>query len=134
MVAAQVIGNDAAITIAGQSGNFQLNVMLPLVADTLLDSIALVANGARLLADRAIAGLEVRRERVAEVLALNPILVTALSPIIGYERAAAIAKEAYAQGRSVKDVAAERSGLDVSTLERLLDPAQLARGGLVAPD
>jgi fumarate hydratase class II len=130
MVCAQVMGHHTAITVAGASGNFQLNVMLPLIAHDLLDSIGLLSNAMRLLADKAIAGLKVRRDRVAAVLDRNPILVTALNPIIGYEKAAAIAKRAYAEGRSILDVAAEDSGLQRSELERLLDPALLAQGGI----
>ncbi len=95
MVCAQVIGHHTAITVAGQTGNFQLNVALPLIAANLLDSIKLLANVSRLLADAAIAGLKVREDRVRETLDRNPILVTALNPIIGYEKAAAIAKRAY---------------------------------------
>jgi len=130
MVCAQVMGHHAAITVAGASGNFQLNVMLPLIAHDLLDSIGLLSNAMRLLADSTIAGLQVRRDRVAAALDRNPILVTALNPIIGYEKAAAIAKRAYAEGRPVLDVAREMSGLPDAELERLLDPAALTRGGI----
>jgi fumarate hydratase class II len=130
MVCAQVMGHHAAISIAGASGNFQLNVMLPLIASDLLDSIVLLANAMRLLADKAILGLQVRRDRVASALDRNPILVTALNPIIGYEKAAAIAKRAYREGRPILDVAAEDSGLSRNELKRLLDPALLARGGI----
>lgn len=130
MVCAQVIGHHAAITVAGQSGNFQLNVMLPLIAYDLLDSIRLLGNVMRLLADDAIAGLKARPERVREALDRNPILVTALNPIIGYEKAAAIAKQAYKQGRPVLDVAIELSGLSEKDLRQLLDPAALTRGGI----
>ena len=132
MVCAQVMGYNAAITVAGASGNFQLNVMLPLIASNLLDSIGLLSNAMELLADKAIAGLKVRRERVAEALDRNPILVTALNPIIGYEKAAAIAKRAYAEGRPVLDVAIEDSGLPAKELKRLLDPALLTQGGIDA--
>ena len=130
MVCAQVMGHHVAITIAGASGNFQLNVMLPLIAANLLDSVELLANAMRLLADKSVAGLKVRQDRVAAALDRNPILVTALNPIIGYEKAAAIAKRAYAEGRPILDVAAEDSGLPRSELKRLLDPALLARGGI----
>jgi fumarate hydratase class II len=130
MVCAQVMGYHTTITVAGASGNFQLNVMLPLIATDLLDAIGLLANAMRLLADKAIAGLVVRTDRVREALARNPILVTALNPIIGYEKAAAIAKRAYREGRPVMDVAVEDSGLDRATLARLLDPAALTRGGI----
>ena len=130
MVAAQVIGNDAAITTAGQSGNFQLNVMLPLVAHNLLQSIELLANASRALADTAIEGFSVNEDRLSGALERNPILVTALNPIIGYEKGAAIAKQAYAEGRSVREVAAEQTDLDDEQLDRLLDPAGLTRGGI----
>ena len=130
MVCAQVIGNDATITIAGQSGNFQLNVALPLVAANLLESIQLLSNVSRLLADDCIAGLKVRGDRVKEALDRNPILVTALNPVIGYEKGAAIAKQAYKQNRPVLEVAREVTGLPESTLKPLLDPAVLAKGGI----
>jgi len=130
MVAAQVIGNDTTITIAGQSGNFQLNVMLPVIARNLLESIALLANVSRLLADRAIAGFKVNAARISEALDRNPILVTALNPVIGYEKGAAIAKAAYAQGRPIRDVAREMTNLPAADLARLLDPAELTRGGI----
>ncbi|MFA8645726.1 class II fumarate hydratase [Xanthomonas campestris] len=132
MVCAQVIGHHTAITVAGQTGNFQLNVALPLIAANLLDSINLLSNVSRLLADTAIAGLKVRQERVREALDRNPILVTALNPIIGYEKAAAIAKRAYKEQRPVLDVAKEDSGLSEAELRRLLDPAALTRGGIQA--
>ena len=130
MVAAQVMGLDAAIAIAGQSGNFQLNVMLPLIGRNLLESIRLLTNGALALADQCLPGAEPNIARLNEALARNPILATALNPVIGYERAAAIAKRAYAEGRPVFDVALEMSGLKEDELRRLLDPATLTRGGL----
>ena len=130
MAAAQVIGHHVAITVAGQSGNFQLNVTLPLIAANLLDSIGLLANVSRLLADTAIAGLQVRKERIREALGRNPILVTALNPVIGYEKGAAIAKQAYQQGRPVLEVAMEVTGLAEKALKPLLDPAVLAKGGI----
>jgi fumarate hydratase class II len=130
MVAAQVIGNDAAITLGGQSGNFQLNVMLPMIAYNLLQSIELLANVSRLLADKAIAGFKVNRERVNQALAMNPILVTALNPVIGYEKGAATAKQAYKQKRPIMDVALETTGLSKEELKKLLDPTALTRGGI----
>ncbi len=130
MVCAQVMGHHTAITIAGQSGNFQLNVMLPLIAFDLLDSIQLLGNVMRLLADNAIAGLKAKPERVREALERNPILVTALNPIIGYEKAAAIAKQAYKEGRPVLEVAVASSGLSEKQLRALLDPVALTRGGI----
>jgi len=125
MVSAQVIGNDATITIAGQSGNFQLNVMLPVIAYNLLQSIELLANSCRLLADKAINTLVVNKQKIAENVGYNPILVTALNPIIGYEKAAKIAKQAYAEKRPIIDVAAELTELSHNELERILDPANL---------
>jgi fumarate hydratase class II len=130
MVAAQVIGNDAAITVAGQSGNFQLNVMLPVIAHNLLNSIGLLANVARLLGDHAIAGFKVNQVRLTEALERNPILVTALNPVIGYEQGAAIAKKAYAEGRPVREVAEKMTDLPREQLAKLLDPTELTRGGI----
>jgi fumarate hydratase class II len=130
MVAAQVIGNDATITIAGQSGNFELNVMLPLIAKNLLESIELLANISHLLADKAIATFVVREDNLLAVLAKNPILVTALNPIIGYAKAAEIAKLAYKENRPIIDVAEENTELKREELERLLDPAKLTEGGI----
>jgi fumarate hydratase class II len=130
MVAAQVIGNDASITIAGQSGNFQLNVMLPLVAHNLLQSIGILANVSRLLADKAIAGFKVNSDRVNQALAMNPILVTALNPVIGYEKGAATAKQAYKQHRPILEVALETTGLSKDELKKLLDPLALTKGGI----
>jgi fumarate hydratase class II len=130
MVAAQVIGNDAAITIAGQSGNFQLNVMLPLIAYNLLQSIEILGNVSVLLADKAIAGFTVNTARVNQALAMNPILVTALNPVIGYEKGAATAKKAYKEHRPIMDVALETTGLSKAELKKLLDPLTLTKGGI----
>jgi fumarate hydratase class II len=132
MVCAQVIGNDATITIAGQSGNFQLNVMLPVIAYNLLQSIQILANVSRALADSAIAGFTVRKDRIAAALVRNPILVTALNPVIGYERGAATAKQAYKQGRPIIEVAKETTGLSEAELKRYLDPMTLTQGGIQA--
>jgi len=130
MVAAQVIGNDTTVTIAGQSGNFQLNVMLPLVAYNVLQSIELLASVSRLLADSAIEGFTVNAARLQEALNRNPILVTALNPVIGYEKGAAIAKRAYKDGQPILEVAARETDLDEAQLRALLDPAELTKGGI----
>jgi len=128
MVCAQVIGNDSTITIAGQSGNFQLNVMLPVVALNILQSIEILANATRLLADKAILGFTVNQENINSALAKNPILVTALNTVIGYELGAKIAKTAYADGRAVIDVAVEMTDLSRAELKKLLDPKNLIGG------
>ena len=130
MVAAQVMGNDSTIAVAGQSGNFQLNVMLPVIAYNLLQSIELLANSSRLLADQAITGFTVNEAVLQKSLERNPILVTALNTVIGYEKGAAIAKQAYAEGRPVIDVAREQTDLSEEELKRLLDPGALTRGGV----
>jgi fumarate hydratase class II len=130
MVAAQVVGNDACIAMAGQSGNFQLNVMLPVVAYNLSQSIELLASASRSLADKAIAGFTVNTDNINRALDRNPILVTALNPVIGYETGAAVAKKAYKEGRPVKDVAREMTDLTDEELDRLLDPAALTDGGI----
>ena len=130
MAAAQVIGNDTTITLAGQSGNFQLNVMLPLIAYNLLESIELLTNSAHALADKAICNFTVHEENLQRALAKNPILVTALNPVIGYLKAAEIAKIAYHEGRPIIDVAEQETNLDRATLLRLLDPMKLTQGGV----
>ena len=130
MVAAQVIGNDTTITIGGQSGNFELNVMLPVIADNLLDSLNIIGNVARVLADSCIQGFTVNEDVLARALQRNPILVTALNSVIGYDLGAATAKKAYAEGRSILDVALEMTDLDEDELKRLLDPDKLTRGGI----
>jgi fumarate hydratase class II len=130
MVAAQVTGNDVTITIGGQSGSFQLNVMLPVIAYNLLQSISILAGASRLLADRAIAGFTVNAERIGQLVDRNPILVTALNPVIGYELGAQIAKTAYAQGRTLKEVALEMTDLSAHELDELLDPRKLTEGGI----
>ena len=130
MMAAQVIGNDVTITVAGQSGNFQLNVMLPVIAFNVIQSLELLGIGCRNLADQAIAGFVVDAKRLAAALDRNPILVTALNQTIGYEKGAAIAKRAYASGRPVLEVAAEMTDIGVGDLQRLLDPSNLTQGGI----
>ena len=130
MVAAQVMGNDLTITVAGQSGNFQLNVMLPVIAYNLLQSIEILANTSRALADSAIKGFVVNDERLKQALDKNPILVTALNAVIGYEKGAAIAKQAYKQGRPILEVAKEMTDLSEARLKELLDPTALTKGGI----
>ncbi len=130
MLAAQVMGNDATIAVAGQSGNFQLNVMLPVVGYNLLQSIEILANGSVALADDAIAGFTVNNDNLQNALSRNPILVTAMNSVIGYDKGAAIAKKAYAEGRPVRDVAKEETDLSDEELDRLLDPAELCKGGI----
>lgn len=130
MVCAQVIGNDAAITIGGQSGNFQLNVMLPMIAYNLIQSIEILANAATVLADKAIADFSVNTDNINRALSANPILVTALNPVIGYELGAKIAKTAYAEKRPVLEVARELTDLSEQELKTLLDPARLTQGGI----
>ena len=130
MVSAQVIGNDATITVAGQAGNFELNVMLPVIAHNILQSIELLANSAQALADKAIASFKVNQPNIDKALAKNPILVTALNPVIGYEKAAKIAKQAYKEARPIIDVAEQETDLPRSELEKLLNPTKLTQGGL----
>lgn len=129
MVAAQVIGNDAAITVGGLNGNFELNVMLPVVAHNLLQSINILGNAARNLADRSVSKLIVRKDVIAEKVGKNPILVTALNPIIGYDLAAKIAKKAYAESRALIDVALEMTDLSEEELQQALDPIKMTKGG-----
>jgi fumarate hydratase class II len=130
MVCAQVIGNDTTITVAGQSGLFQLNVMLPVVALNLLQSLEILSTVSTLLADSAISGFLVREDNIRSAMERNPILVTALNPVIGYELGAATAKRAYKEGRPIKDVALDMTDLSAEELDRLLDPLELTKGGI----
>jgi len=129
MAAAQVIGNDTTITCAAQSGNFQLNTMLPLAAARLLQSTELISGASRSLAEKAIRDMQIRADSMSAPLKNNPILVTALAPYIGYLEATKIAKIARQQKRTVMEVALEETGLDRQLLAKLLDPRHLADGG-----
>jgi fumarate hydratase class II len=129
MVAAQLIGNDTTVAVAATHGNFQLLTMLPVIAHNVLQSLHIAGSACRVLADKAIAGFSVN-PRVAELVEKSPVLVTALNPIIGYEAAAEIAKQAWAEGRRIKDVAAEKTSLSRAELEDLLDPRRLSSGGI----
>jgi fumarate hydratase class II len=130
MVCAQVMGNDVTIMLGGQAGNFQLNVMLPVIAYNLLQSVTLLARTAPILADKAIADFAVNEAHTADLVDRNPIMVTALNPVTGYETGARIAKRAYAEGRTVKDVAAEMTKLTPGELDRLLNPRAMTEGGI----
>lgn len=129
MVAAQVMGNDVTIGIAGSRGNFQLNVMLPVIAHNLLNSIAILSGSVRQLADQAVAGFTVNTDPISDRLGQNPILVTALNALIGYDLGAKIAKQAYAERRPVRDVARELTSLTDEQLDRHLDPRPMTEGG-----
>lgn len=130
MVCAQVMGNDVTIMLGGQAGNFQLNVMLPVIAYNLLQSVTLLARAASVLADKAIAGFAVNEAHTADLVDRNPIMVTVLNPVTGYETGAKIAKRAYAERRKVKDVAAEMTKLTPDELDRLLNPRTMTQGGI----
>jgi len=129
MICAQVIGNDTAISISGINGNFELNVMLPVVAHNLLQSIRLLANGATNFASQSVSKIVVRESVIADKVSKNPILVTALNPIIGYDLAAKIAKKAFAEDRALKDVALEMTDLSEAELDKALDPIKMTSGG-----
>lgn len=131
MVCTQVIGNDSAVTVAGQSGNFELNVMLPVVARNLLESINILGNAARNLADKSVSRLSANEERIADMVGRNPVLVTALNPLIGYDNAAKIAKKAFKEGRPVKEVAREMTDLSDEELDNALDPIKMTKGGFM---
>jgi fumarate hydratase class II len=130
MVCAHVMGNDTTITVCNSLGNFELNVMLPVIAHNLLESISLMGAACYMFTSKAVEGFTVNAERIGELVGRNPIMVTALNPIIGYDRAAAIAKRAYAESRPVKDVAREMTDLSEEELDHLLDPCKLTRGGI----
>ena len=128
MLCATVIGNDAAITVGGQHSNFELNTMMPMMAYHLLDSINVLANGSRVLVDRCIAGIEAHEERAISLIEGSLAMCTALAPIIGYDGAAEIAKEAFATGRTVRQIALERNILPEKELNKVLDPMTLTKG------
>jgi len=130
MASADVIGNDVSISVAAQSGSFQLNVMLPVIAYNLLKSINLLSGAMNALSKKAIRTFKVNHKNLEDSLLKNPILVTALNPIIGYEQAAMIAKKAYKERRPIIEVAVEETNLSKSRLEKLLDPKKLAKGGI----
>ena len=130
MASADVIGNDVSITVAAQSGNFQLNVMLPVIAYNLLKSINLLSGAMNVLSKNTISSFKVNKKNLEVSLSKNPILVTALNPIIGYEKSAFIAKKAYKENRPIIDVAAEETDIPKAKLAKLLDPSKLAKGGI----
>ena len=130
MVAADVIGNDVTITVAGQAGNFQLNVMLPVVAYNLLKSIAILTGGMNVLAEKAIKSFKVNKKNIEDALNKNPILVTALNPVIGYAKAAEIAKKAYKENLPIIEVALAETNLTRAQLNKYLDPKKLTKGGI----
>lgn len=126
MVCARVMGNHTCVTVAGQSGNFQLNVMLPVIANALLESLALLTDAAENLQQRVFNdNLSVHTDRLKDWAGRNPIVITAINERIGYETGAKIAKQAYAQGRPVLDVAEEITGIPRAELAVLLDPVRL---------
>lgn len=126
-ISAQVVGNDMAITIGTQSGNFELNVMMPLIAGNLLESIELLANGAKVFAQKCIQGIKPNRKRMGERVEQSLAMVTALAPVIGYDQAAKIAKEAYRSNKTVREVLKAGKLLDEKRLDKLLDPRSMLK-------
>jgi fumarate hydratase class II len=129
-VCAQVIGNDAAITVGGLAGNFELNVMMPVMAHNLLGSIAFLAGAVTQFSGRCVAGLQADRQRCESLVEESLAMCTALAPVIGYDRAAQIAKEAHSSGRTVRQVAREQQVLPDEELDRLLDPRPMTEPGV----
>ncbi len=132
MVTAQVIGNDSVITFSNALGEFQLNVMLPVIAHNILQSIALLANVSRLLAEKAIEGFEVNEERISELTQRNPIIATVLNPIIGYDKAAEVVKRSLREKKTVKQVVVEMGYLSAKEASRILDPTVMTKPGFSA--
>jgi fumarate hydratase class II len=130
MAAAQVIGNDAAVTVAGQSGVFELNVMMPVIARNILESIRLLTNSASNFAERCVSGIQANVDRCNEMVEQSLAMCTALVPEIGYDEAAAIAKESYRTGRTVREIAAKRRILPPKRLKELLDPERMTKPGV----
>mgnify|MGYP006087793695 CR=1 FL=1 len=130
MVCADVMGNDVSVTVGAQSGNFQLNVMLPVIAYNVLKSVNMLAGAMKVLGPKAIKTFKINNENIKASLDKNPILVTALNPVIGYAKAAEIAKKAYKEKRPIIDVAFEETELSKGQLRKLLDPKKLTLGGI----
>ena len=130
-VASHVIGNDAAITWGGANGNFELNVMMPLIAHNLLESIDLLAHAADTFTERCVVGIVANAERARELVERNIIVVTALNPHIGYDNGAIAAKEAFATGRNVADVVVEKGWLTAEQVAELLDLKRMTEGGII---
>ncbi len=130
MVAAQVVGNDSTISVAGMSGNFELNVMMPVIGYNLLQSVEILASACRLMAEKCVDGLEADRKRNREMVEKSLAMCTSLAPIIGYDQAASIAKEAFKTGRTVREIAEERQVLPQDELEKVLDPRGMTEGGI----
>jgi len=128
MVCAQVIGNDLAITIAGQSGILELNVMMPLIAFNLLQSIEIKTNAARLLAEKCIAGIKANRARCEELAEKSYALATAIAPSIGYDRAAQIVKRAQSENKTIREAMLE-DGIPKDEVDRILDLKRMTQGG-----
>jgi fumarate hydratase class II len=129
MVCAQVIGNDTTITWAGANGNFELNVMMPVMAHDLLESIRLLANVIDVFCEKCVRGIVANEQRCRELVELSPAMVTSLAPKIGYDRAAEIAKESAKTGRTVREIAREKKVLPEKELERALDPIKMTESG-----
>ena len=129
MVCAQVIGNDTSITWAGANGNFELNVMMPVMAHNLLESIRLLGNVVDVFCEKCVLGIVANKERCRELIELSMAMVTSLAPKIGYDRAAEIAKESAKTGRTVREIAREKKVLPEKELERALDPVAMTQPG-----
>jgi fumarate hydratase class II len=129
MVCAEVFGNDTCITWAGANGNFELNVMMPVMAHDLLESIRLLANVVEVFADKCVRGIVANKERCRELVELSMAMVTSLAPIIGYDRAAEIAKESAKTGKTVREICRERQVLPEAELNRVLDPVAMTEPG-----
>jgi len=129
MVCAQVMGNDTVIALANASGDFQLNVMLPVIAHNIIQSITILANASRLLAVKAIAEFEADEELMIELVQRNPMIATVLNPIIGYDKAAEVVKEALQDKKTVKRVVVERGYLSEDEAEMFLKPEIMTKPG-----
>ena len=130
-VVAQVVGNDAAVAFGGSAGNFELNVMLPVIARNLLESIRLLANVSVALADKTVDGIEANEDVCKAYAESSPSIGTSLNPYIGYERAAEVIKESTKTGRSIRELVLERGWMTDAELDKALDVLALTKGGIV---
>jgi fumarate hydratase class II len=132
MVSMQVIGNDSVVTLAGASGNFELNVALPVIARNLLESITILANASEVFVDKCINGIVANKEHMQRIAEQNAILATALTPYIGYDKAAQIVKKAMAENKTIREVALELGLMKEDELDKVLDIRKMTEGGFVA--
>jgi fumarate hydratase class II len=128
-VCAQVTGNDLAVTIGGQSGSFELNVMMPVIAHNLLESILCLANGVKMFDEKCVKGIEANVSKIEETVERSLMLATPLAPVVGYDKAAEISKKAFIENKTVREMAKSMTDLSAEKLDEILDPSKMVIPG-----